>query len=109
MELKMISDEIYAVSKRLQKSADAIYKLGNEKAVSERDYRKALMMEILKLRSDGMPATLILDVARGNVSDLMFERDAAEARFKSAIESLEALKSQLSALQSLLKHLESIG
>ena len=109
MELTQLTQEIYAVSKRLEKASTALYKLGDEKAETERVYRLRLTQEILTLKAEGMPATLISDVARGNVSDLRFQRDAAEARYKAAIESLGALKSQLSALQSILKYQESMG
>jgi hypothetical protein len=57
----------------------------------------------LILRADGMPVAMIADVARGNIGDIMFQRDAADAKFRAALESLGALQSQLSALQSILK------
>jgi hypothetical protein len=50
-----------------------------------------------------MPVAMIADVARGNIGDIMFERDAADAMFRAALESLGALQSQLSALQSILR------
>jgi len=108
MELQQITREIYDISKRLEKATTALYKLGIEKAETERLYRMRLSQEILSLRAEGMPAAMISDVARGNLSDLLFKRDAAEAKFKAAIESLEALKSQLSALQSILKYQEQV-
>jgi len=108
MELQQITSEIYAISQRLDKATKALYKLGLEKAETERVYRMKLAQEMLALRAEGMPAAMISDVARGNLSDLLFQRDAAEAKFKAAIESLEALKSQLSALQSILKYQEQI-
>jgi len=108
MELHQITNEIYAISQRLDKATKALYKLGLEKAETERVYRMRLAQEMLSLRSDGMPAAMIADVARGNLSDLLFQRDAAEAKFKAAIESLDALKSQLTALQSILKYQEQI-
>lgn len=108
MELHQITNEIYAISQRLDKATKALYKLGLEKAETERVYRMRLAQEMLALRAEGMPAAMISDVARGNLSDLLFQRDAAEARFKAAIESLDALKSQLTALQSILKYQEQI-
>jgi len=108
MELHQITNEIYAISQRLDKATKALYKLGLEKAETERVYRMKLAQEMLSLRAEGMPAAMISDVARGNLSDLLFQRDAAEARFKAAIESLDALKSQLTALQSILKYQEQI-
>lgn len=108
MELHQITAEIYEISKRLDKATRALYKLGLEKAETERVYRMKLAQEMLALRAEGMPAAMIADVARGNLSDLLFQRDAAEAKFKAAIESLDALKSQLTALQSILKYQEQV-
>jgi hypothetical protein len=98
-----ITTEIYEVSQRLAKASTSLYKLGREKAETERVYRTRLAQEILILRADGMPVAMIADVARGNIGDIMFERDAADAMFRAALESLGALQSQLSALQSILR------
>lgn len=103
MELLSITKEIMETAHRLQNASKEIFRLGQEKAESERKYRRALMMEIMRLKDEKMPATLISDVARGNVADLLFERDAAEVKFKAAMESMAALKSTLSALQSVLR------
>lgn len=103
MELLSITKEIMETAHRLQNASTEIFFLGKAKAESEKVYRRALMMEIMKLKADKMPATLISDVARGNVADLLFERDAAEVKFKAAMESMAALKSTLSALQSVLR------
>jgi len=103
MELTILNQEIYDVSKRLERASKALYRLAEEKAESERTYRMRLTQEMLTLREQGMSVGLINDVERGNVSDLLFQRDAAEAKFKAALESLGALQSQLSALQSILK------
>lgn len=103
MEPMRITEQIMETARRLQNASSEIFHLGKEKAQSEKEYRLALMREIMKLRADGMPATLINDVARGNVADLLFARDAAEVKFKSAQESMAALKSTLSALQSVLR------
>lgn len=104
MELIRVTDEIYAASKRLSEAADALFKLGKEKAESERNYRHALAIEMVRLRDEKLPATLIPDVARGNLSDLLFERDLAEVRFKAGIEAVDAIKSQTSSLQTIIKY-----
>jgi hypothetical protein len=71
-------------------------------------YRKALAAEILKLRTQSVPVTLIPDIARGNTSELKFERDLAETVWKGAIDYLRALESQLSGLQSILRHQDEV-
>jgi len=108
VELIQITTEMYAASKRLEAASKALYKLGHEKAEAERVYRMRLAQELLTLKSDGMAVGLINDVARGNVSDLLFQRDAAEIKFKCAIESLSAIQTQLSALQTIVKYQDAI-
>lgn len=47
---------------------------------AERAYRLALAQEILKLRAEGQPVTIVQDLAKGTeqVADLRFKRDVAE-------------------------------
>lgn len=108
METVQLNTEIYEVAQRLQKAAAEIYKLANKRAVTERTYRMNLSQEILKLRAEGVPATLINDLARGNCADMKFQRDLAEGQYKAAIEAMEALKSQLSALQTIAKYQDAV-
>jgi MarR-like DNA-binding transcriptional regulator SgrR of sgrS sRNA len=103
MDLADISKEIYDSGKRLENGSKELFKLAKEMAETERDYRRALQIEIVKLKAEGMQATLIPDVARGKTSELKFKRDLAEARYKSARDSIEAIMSQMNGLQSILK------
>lgn len=104
MELIAITQEMYQVAQRLNKATGEIYKLATKRAMSEREYRMELSKEITRLRADGVQATLIPDLARGNTAELKFQRDLAEGQYKAAIEAVEALKSQLSALQTVSKY-----
>lgn len=104
MELVQVMQQLYEVSQRLDKSANEIYKMAKKRAETERKYRMELSKEILKLKAEGMAATLIPDVARGNVSALKFERDLTEGQFRAALEALESLRTEVSALQSIVKH-----
>jgi hypothetical protein len=108
MEMVQLNSEIYEVAQRLQNAAKEIYKLANKRAVTERTYRLNLSQEIVKLRAEGLPATLIADTARGNVADMKFQRDLAEGQYRSSIEALEALKAQLSALQTISKYQDAV-
>lgn len=104
MELIQVTDEIYAASQRLSKSADALFELGRERAETERDYRSRLAQEMMRLKAEGLQVTLIPDVARGNLSEYLFKRDLAEVRFKAGIEAADAIKVQVSALQTIIKY-----
>lgn len=103
MELQKISELIFVASERIDKATREIYKLAKDKANAEHAYRKSLSMEIIKLRAEGVQATLIPDISRGNVADLKLQRDLADGMYKSAIESLRALQAELSGLQSILR------
>lgn len=104
MDLINVTSEIHAASQRLSKSADALFSLGKAKAEAERDYRLALSQEILKLRAEGIPVSIVTDLAKGNVADALFQRDLTEAQFKAGIEAADAIKVQVSALQTILKY-----
>jgi hypothetical protein len=103
MELLNLTKEIYDSTVRLKNGSKEIFKLAKVKAEKERDYRKALAVEIMRLKSEGMAATLVPDIARGNMADLKFERDLAEAGYVAGRESLGAIQSQMNGLQSILK------
>ena len=66
-------------------------------AQNERDYRVALRTEMLALRADGMPASMVGDVARGtpNVAELKLRRDCSEAVYKASQEAINVHKLQL--------------
>lgn len=103
MDLITITKEIYESGKRLEKGSKELFSLAKEMAESEREYRRALQIEIMKLRDEKVQATLIPDIARGLTSDLKFKRDLSEARYKSARDSLDAIKAQANGLQSILR------
>lgn len=104
MELTQVTDDMYRISQRLEKAANELYKLGEAKASSEQVYRVKLAQEMIKLKTEGMSVGMINDVAKGNVGEFLFKRDFDEVRWKAAIESVDAIKSQLSALQSILRY-----
>lgn len=55
-----------------------------------------------------MSIGMIGDVAKGNVGEYLFKRDYDEVRWKAALESVDAIKSQLSAYQSILKYQDAV-
>lgn len=103
MELKDITQELYNGSKRLEEGSKEIFALAKVAAEKERDYRKALAVEKIKLRDEGMPVGLIEDVARGNLANLRFDRDVARETYIAARDSLKAISVQIGALQSILR------
>lgn len=108
MELIQIADEIRRVSKRLDEAPKAIFKASKEFAEAERAYRKALSIEIMKLRADGLPGNLCESVAKGNVSDFLYKRDLCEGLYRSSLESCKALQAELSGLQSVMRYQDNV-
>ena len=104
-----ITKEIYESAHRLQGAGDALFLLAKTMAETERAYRRALGIEIVTLKSDKVQTTLIPDIARGMTADLKFERDLAEARYKSGRDNLQAIQSQMNGLQSILRVQTNIG
>lgn len=86
IELHQIAREIYDSGQRLNKGVGELFKLSKEMAESERDYRKALQLEIEKLRLEKVQATLIPDIAN----------------------SINAIQQQMSGLQSIFKRYEEV-
>lgn len=108
LDLIDIKREIFKSSQRLSRASQEIFSIAKEKAETERKYRRELAKEKIRLREQNMPVSMINDVARGNLSDLLFERDLAETKYVAARDSMKAIQSQLSALQSILRSQEEI-
>lgn len=103
MELVDITKELYEGSKRLERSSQEIFLLAKEMAEAERDYRTALAVEKVRLRTEKMAISLINDVARGNLGDLRFKRDLSKEKYIAGRDSIRAIIAQLNALQSILR------
>lgn len=104
MDIQQISNQMIELVERLNSAQKHLFKAAKAKAETERIYRMELAKEILRLKAEGKPAALIGDIARGSCADEKFERDFAEVNFKSTIESIEILKVQISALQSIYRN-----
>ena len=109
MELTPTIKMLHEATNRLSDSSKEIFRLARAKSEAERTYRIALGREIFILRDEKMPATLIPDTARSRVADLKFERDLATDTYRSAISAMEALKTEINALQSIAKYKSDIG
>ncbi len=108
LDMHDIGQAIYDTSKQIQKGVKSLYGHAKAYAEAEQEYRIALAREIMRLRDEKLPVTVINDVARGNLADLKFKRDLAEVTYKTAKDMLQALQSQLSGLQTLYKRQDEI-
>ena len=81
-----------------------IFILAKNKANTELEYRRELGKSIVRLRSEGVQATLIPDLARAEVSELKYARDLALELHRSGLASLDVIQSQGNILQSISKY-----
>lgn len=104
MELTPTVQMLYEATKRLNEASKEVFRLARRKAETERLYRQELGKVMVQMRGDKIPATLIIDMSRAEVADLKFERDLAAELHRSALASMEALKAEINALQSIAKY-----
>ena len=72
-----------------------------KRAVAQRNYDKAYAKKIMELKSKH-PATLVREIAKGDVADQKYNLDDAEINEKAFKIVLNRLESEMSALQSIL-------
>lgn len=89
----------------LNKAIKELKERGQAKAKAERDYRVELSKEILKLRAEGMPVTIISDVCRGNekIANLKMERDIAESLYESNMQYIYSTKINIEIVQKQIE------
>jgi hypothetical protein len=94
-----------AKRKDLNSCIRALGRLAKSAAETEREYRVELAKAMLKLQAEGKAATIIPDLARGDpfVADLKQKRDFAEAYYKSNIECINAIKTEMRILEGYMK------
>lgn len=108
MEVVQTVQQLKQATDRLSDATKEVFRLAKNRAETERNYRMALGKEMATLRAEKMPATLIGDMARGNVSDLKFERDLAMEMHRSAMSSIGALQVEIQSWQSILKYMSEV-
>lgn len=96
----MIYIEIEKAQAQLDKALKDLRHNGIQSAEAERNYRIAKSQKILKLREEGIPTTLIIDLVKGDeeVSKLEFERNVADVVYKANLEAINVKKIELKLL-----------
>lgn len=93
--------EIKYCMKTLDRAVVDLKERGIAAAQSEHDYRIKLASRILQLRAEGIPVTILSDVARGEpeTAKLKLQRDIAESLCKSCEEGINVNKKKLEILK----------
>lgn len=95
-------EQVEALQKKLDISVSALRKTGQEMARTEMEYKMLVSTETLRLRDEGMPATLIDKVVQGlkHVAKAKFDWTVAETMYSANQDAINAYKLQLRLLDS---------
>lgn len=99
MELFIEMDE---TCKKLDQALSTFATRGREFCEAERKYQMEKSKEILRLKSEGYPITIIPQMVKGlpNVAELDFDRNVKEVLWKSNQEAINIKKLELRVLQA---------
>ena len=95
-------------NRKLTAKNDEYIDLAETAAQKERDYQMSLSQQIVKLRANDTPVTILKDIAKGGgVAQLKYEWDMASAVAKACLNSIKILTSQIDTYRSLLSWLKA--
>jgi hypothetical protein len=97
-------NDILGLMEQLTKSIAVLKQNGVKLAEAERDYKITLRTEALRLKTEGLPVTLINQIIFGVdvVAQKRFARDVAEATYNANQEHINATKLKIRVLESQL-------
>lgn len=97
--------EVWRRSEMLEVALKECKTRGQAAADAERVYRIKLAEKMLFLREQGIPATMVGDIARGDktVAQLKFERDCAQVVYDNAQEAVMVYKKQIDVLREQIE------
>lgn len=80
-------------------------KRGKEYARAKHEYQVALCKQILLERENGIPVTIVGDIARGRdeIASLRMQKDIAETVYKAAMEAINVYKIQVRVLENTIE------
>ena len=98
-------NELNEYRQNLDRAIDEIKARGKAKAEAERDYRIELAKKILELRADGIPVSIIGDLARGDekIANLKMKRDIEESLYEANMQRIYECKINIDWLQSQIE------
>ena len=90
-------EEIITIDRQLNEALSTFRQNGIKYCEAEREYQMAKSKEIMRLKSEGCPVTLIPQIVKGleSVAELDFKRNTAEVVYKANQEAINIKKLQL--------------
>lgn len=100
----LIMNQLDSCGRALTQGNTNLKTLGLNKAQTEKTYRIKKAQEILKLKADKYPVTLIMELVKGDegVAQLRLERDIAQSAYFVALDSINNLRLEIEILRSKL-------
>lgn len=97
--------ELQQKNNELSISIQTLRKHGQALAQAEMEYKSTLAKAVLKLRSDGLPATLISLVVYGEkeVAEKRLKRDIAKVMYDTNNEHINVTKLQIRVIENQLQ------
>ena len=104
MELQELEKELLTRNTWLTVKLGEQKNLVKDSAQKEHDYRIALASKITQLRAEGVPATIMSDLCRGdkNIAKLKLDRDIAKGISDACKQAIIATQAAMSGIQSLI-------
>lgn len=97
--------ELQGLRKTLNLAISKLKERGQDKALKEAEYRKALAKKILAERVEGTPVTIINDICKGDeeIAKLKVDRDIAETLYETALQKIYATKIEIDIVLNQMK------
>jgi hypothetical protein len=92
--MQQAQQDIIDARNKMELALSAARDRGQELAAKERAYRISKSQKILMLKAQGYPATLILDLVKGDtdIAEKKFNLDTADVLYRSAQEAINVYK-----------------
>lgn len=93
------------VLNQLNDALSQLVKSGVDYCENNRKYQKEKSKEILRLKKEGMPITLIPQMIKGvdHIADLDFERNVADVIYKANLETINIKKLEARVLEKQIE------
>ena len=103
-DIQKLMDGMMEKNRLLTSKNDEYIQLTEKHADAKRDYGVSLAKRIIGLKFDKHPATLILQLAKGDsaVAELRYKRDVAKGVMDACRESIKDIRSAIDSYRSLL-------
>lgn len=98
-------EELEQARKELEEALATLSKRGVDYCKANKEYHIEKTKEILKLKKEGMPITLIPQMIKGleNVAELDFKRNATEVFYKACLEVINVKKLEIKVIEKQIE------